>query len=220
MAEGGFFEQKRSSPGGLAAVIALHAAALGAVIMIKGPVIIPEVFPPTEVEFIAEPVDPPPVEPVETDRPPQQPTFIDVPPRRVDTPSEPTTVDIGRNDPVAPPWTPPGPDPIPQPRVEPAPPPPVRTEADFDPRYSGELQPPYPASEQRAEREGMVRLRLTIGADGRVKAVEKLSATSDAFWQASERHARARWRFRPATVDGRPVESRKVLTVHFRLQDA
>jgi protein TonB len=94
----------------------------------------------------------------------------------------------------------------------------MRIDAEFDPRFADMIQPPYPPSEERAQREGSVRLRVTIGADGRVKAVERLSATSDAFWRAAERHALARWRFRPATVDGRAVESRKVLSLHFRLE--
>jgi protein TonB len=62
-----------------------------------------------------------------------------------------------------------------------------------------------------------VRVRVTIGADGRVKAAEKVSATSDAFWRNTERQALTRWRFRPATVDGRPIESSKVLNVKFQL---
>jgi protein TonB len=94
----------------------------------------------------------------------------------------------------------------------------MRIDAEFDPRFADAMQPAYPTSEQRAQRDGSVRLRVTIGADGRVKAVERLSATSDAFWRATERHALSRWRFRPATVDGRPVESRKVLSVHFRIE--
>jgi hypothetical protein len=28
------------------------------------------------------------------------------------------------------------------------------------------------------------------------------------------------WRFRPATVDGRPIEATRVMTVTFRIQDA
>ena len=63
-----------------------------------------------------------------------------------------------------------------------------------------------------------MRLRVTIGADGRVKAVQRLDATSDAFWRSTERHALSRWRFRPATVDGRPVESTKVLTITFQIE--
>jgi protein TonB len=62
-------------------------------------------------------------------------------------------------------------------------------------------------------------IRVTVGPDGRVKSAEKVRATTDAFYEATERHARARWRFRPATVDGRPVEARKTLTVEFRLDD-
>jgi protein TonB len=58
---------------------------------------------------------------------------------------------------------------------------------------------------------------VLIGADGRVKAVEKLRATSDAFFRATEQQALRHWRFKPATVDGRPVEARKVMTVHFQL---
>jgi protein TonB len=50
-----------------------------------------------------------------------------------------------------------------------------------------------------------------------VKAVEKIAATSEAFWRATERHALRHWRFRPATLDGRPVESRQKVTVHFRM---
>jgi protein TonB len=99
-------------------------------------------------------------------------------------------------------------------------PPPVRHEAQLDPRYARDLQPPYPAQELRAERSGVVQIRLTIGANGRVTAVERLSATSDAFWRVTERQALSRWRFRPATLDGRPVQGTKVMTVNFRIQDA
>ena len=80
-----------------------------------------------------------------------------------------------------------------------------------------EPQPPYPASEQRLGREGRVTIRVLIGIDGRVAAAERVRATSDAFYRATEQHALRHWRFRPATVDGRPVESRKSITVEFRL---
>jgi protein TonB len=93
---------------------------------------------------------------------------------------------------------------------------PVRVDALFDPRFGGQ-QPPYPSSEERAEREGQVRIRVTIGADGRVIATQRLAATNDAFWRATEAQARNRWRFRPATLDGRPVQASKVITIHFRL---
>jgi protein TonB len=104
--------------------------------------------------------------------------------------------------------------PLPLPKLEPKPP--VRVEARL---RSGDLQPPYPASEEKLEREGKVTIRVTIGTDGRVKAAERVSAASEAFYAATERHALRSWRFSPAMVDGRPVESTKVLTVSFRLDD-
>jgi protein TonB len=105
---------------------------------------------------------------------------------------------------------------IEEPRVTPTPPP-VRVAAQLDSR--SDLQPPYPDSEIRRQREGTVVIRVTIGANGRVTAASKVSATSDAFYAATERHARSEWRFRPATVDGRPIESQKTMTVQFRLDN-
>ena len=83
-----------------------------------------------------------------------------------------------------------------------------------------DLQPPYPTEEERRQRSGVVRIRVTIGADGRVSSAERVSATSEAFWRATERQALSRWRFRPATLDGRPVETSRVITVTFRIGDA
>ncbi len=96
---------------------------------------------------------------------------------------------------------------------------PVRVDARVDPRFASALQPQYPLIEHRAQRSGTVVIRVTIGPDGRVRAAERVSATSDLFWAAAERQALTRWRFRPATLDGRPVESSKVMTVHFRIED-
>ena len=60
---------------------------------------------------------------------------------------------------------------------------------------------------------------MTIGPDGRVTAVERLSATSDAFWRVTQEQALRHWRFRPATLDGRPVEDSKDVTLNFRIAD-
>ena len=97
---------------------------------------------------------------------------------------------------------------------------PVRRDAQVDPRYRDALQPPYPRERERLQQEGRVRVRITIGTDGRVTAIEQLSASQEDFWRVTERQARSRWRFRPATVDGRPVVSTMVMTVTFRLPDA
>lgn len=94
---------------------------------------------------------------------------------------------------------------------------PVYVDASADSRFADDFQPDYPPSMQRAEIEGSVTVRIVIGADGRVKALEKLSATSDAFWDATQRQALRKWRFRPATRDGAPVETQRTMTVRFRL---
>ena len=96
---------------------------------------------------------------------------------------------------------------------------PMLVEASIDPRSLSAFQPDYPGSMIRQGMEGSVTVRVTIGPDGRVLGIERLSATDDAFWIATQRHALRKWRFRPATRDGVAVGSNKVLTVHFRLTD-
>ncbi|MEA3017840.1 MAG: periplasmic protein TonB [Sphingomonadales bacterium] len=219
MAEAAFLEPRRIRPGAAAVVVLLHGTAITALLMAKGYVPAPPGFTRTEVTTVRlQPPPPPEPQPV---RPREQRTVwtpTPTPPFR--NPEAPTVPDR----PVAPPdlgslassedvrgvpETPP---------VTPSPPPaaPVRREAVL---ISGDLQPPYPTSEQRAQREGTVVVQVVVGADGRVIRVEKVRATSDAFFEATARHARSRWRFRPATVDGRPVEATKTLTVRFQLQD-
>lgn len=219
----GFLEQKPRSPTGLGLVLLLHGAAIAGVLTIRNAVV-DRADSPLEVVNIEPQRPPPPVQvqapehdvqlqapsvpspPTPTVRPPNLgPTLPAGPPATSydGTAATSATGAGGTGDAVIPP--------VERPR-----PAPVRTDALFDSR-GGEQQPPYPASEQRAEREGSVRIQVRIGTNGRVLAVSRLSATSDAFWRATERHALSRWRFRPATVDGQPVESTKTLTVHFRL---
>lgn len=102
-------------------------------------------------------------------------------------------------------------------RVEP-PKPPVLVEARPDPRFARQMQPTYPPGERRAEREGVVTMRVTIGRDGRVLNADCVSATSDEFCRATRLHALAKWRFQPATRDGVAVEATKELTVRFQLE--
>lgn len=92
--------------------------------------------------------------------------------------------------------------------------------AEQDSRYLRDFQPDYPSSELRAQRDGQVRVRILIGIDGRVKAVEQVSATSTAFFEATKRQALGKWRFKPATRGGVPEESWKVMNVRFELENA
>ena len=96
---------------------------------------------------------------------------------------------------------------------------PVMVDAFIDPRYQNLLQPPYPPEEQRAGNSGRVVLRVLIGTDGRVKQVEKVSAASDAFFAAAQRQALGKWRFKPATKDGVPIEQWKTMSLRFVLNE-
>jgi periplasmic protein TonB len=225
MIANGFLDRRQSRAASLGLVVLLHAGVISAVVLIKVQQWSRDVDRPIETVFQPLPVPPPPPPPPpEAQQPVNQPiSRIETPPRIVDTPVPMPQVDGTPTQIPTPPITPfqapQTPDPTPIRMAEVIPPRPivnpVRVEAQF--ASGSELQPPYPADEQRAEREGQVRVRVVIGTNGRVTAAEKLSATSDSFWHATERQALSRWRFRPATLDGRPVESSKILTVHFRI---
>lgn len=105
------------------------------------------------------------------------------------------------------------------PAVEPIKLPPVVIGPLRDPRYAANFQPDYPASERRAGHEGRVVVRVLIGIDGRVKRVEKVSAASDAFFEVTERRALDKWRFKPGTRDGVPIEAWQTVGLSFVLND-
>jgi protein TonB len=218
--EGGFYQQKSLNPKAIAVVVLLHGAVLTALVMAKGERFIRFAPTPIRVRLIKE-IPPPP----ERQRPqpnPQQQTVLDHVPPRIPLPPRPQPpIDLTGLDHIPnPTWTPPGP--IEIPRTPPAPPIPVPEPVRIDARIDNgsALQPPYPASAQREGAEGTVQVRVAIGPDGRVKAVEKLRSSRDDFFAATERQALRYWRFKPATVDGKPIESSKVMTVHFRIDEA
>jgi len=103
--------------------------------------------------------------------------------------------------------------------VDPPKPTPVFVQPGIDPRYAADFQPSYPSEERRAEREGRVVVRVLVGIDGRVKQVERVSATTDAFYRATLDRALAKWRFKPATRDGVPVEAWRSMALTFVLQN-
>ena len=217
MSETGFFAQKRRSPTSLGLVILLHAALLAAVILVKGPAFQRILHPPIDVTLIPINPDPPEVPPPPQTEQQQRPIErVDEVPPIIPTlpigpplPTNPNPVRIAENSATGTAVTP---------QLPPPPPPPlVRRAAQIDP--SSGLQPPYPPSELRAERDGRVQVRVTIGPDGRVIDVVLISATSDAFWRVTQQQALRHWRFRPATVDGRPVQDTRVMSLVFRIED-
>lgn len=213
----------RFNPAGLAAAIGINAMVIGA-LLFAAPYV--GIAPPGgSIDIYDVPIDPVPPEP--TPQPPQ-PRASARPIERIETvpPIVESAIDLGRPLTV---------DPLPFPPgdaliggtgagtgITPADPPtpaPVIVGPSVDPRYAADLQPAYPPSEQRLSREGRVTVRVLVGSDGRVRQVERVSATSDAFFAATEAQALRRWRFRPGTRDGTTQEAWRTMTVTFRLEE-
>jgi periplasmic protein TonB len=211
-------------PAQLAVAIGVNAA-IFATLLLATPVITPHVDHPFETRNIPlDPVPPPKPEPrlekkPVTDAPRAEPDIV-VPQPRVPTPSD-SDLTVTSIPQPPPPIGEPGTGTGTVPRVDPLPPPPlpVVVGAEVDPRYADAFQPVYPGEERRAGREGRVTVRVLIGTDGRVKQVERVSAASDAFFEATRTRALAKWRFRPATRDGIPVEAWRTMSVRFELND-
>jgi protein TonB len=203
----------------------IRPVSLGASLLLNGAVVLALIYaapnvirhrdPPIEIKFI--PIPPPP-------QPTPQPQ-----PRATHPTPQPF---VPRPDVPLPPLTPPidlhptpAPDPGPilglgdGPAATPSPTPLPLVGASIDSRYADAFQPTYPPAERRAGREGRVVVRVLIGVDGRVKQIERVSATSDAFFAATRDQALARWRFTPATRGDVPVEQWKQMGVSFVLKD-
>lgn len=206
-------------PGSLATAVAINGALIAAV-MFAAPDIMPQKPPGT---LLTENIPIPPLPPIEP-QPAEKATTVPKRPVQVERKIEieQPPVDVG----TGPGWlTPPGTEDtgsgagtvVIDPPTPPSPP--VLIEPSLDRRFAGAFQPEYPAAERRLEREGSVVVRALIGVDGRVKEIERVSATSDDFFNATRRTALARWRFRPGTRGGVPIESWKTMRVTFRLQE-
>jgi protein TonB len=220
-AEHGYMpRQSRSISFGAAFLI--NGAIVAGMLFYLAPQIIPS-DPPTVLEGRNIPIPPPP-KPIDQPKPlPTNERIVSkaplptIPKPIILTPTGPI---IDGTDKIYPPQPPLPPVPTGEPIIaEPATPLPPLMAAAQDPRFAKDFQPAYPASELRAQRDGIVRIRVLIGVDGRVKAAESLSATSDAFFEATRRQALSKWRFKPATRGGVPQESWKSMSVRFEIKN-
>ncbi len=211
----GYLDTRRRHPALLASAIALHVGIVGVILSYH-----PEILPgqPTALNLSPITMDPPPPPRPETDT-------------RAKTKPEPRqqidrTTTVLPLDPPTPNW----------PETPPLPPGPLKgegigggtstvlpppesviTPVGMDRRYAGDLQPPYPPALQRAEIAGNVTVRVQIGPDGRVIAVEMVRTDHPDFFASTRDWALKRWRFRPATRDGVPVAAWTTKTVRFEL---
>lgn len=209
---------------GLGAAFLVNGVMIGALVLFVAPSVVKKIiYTPTIGVLIPETDPPPPIEqpkPVEKTTSQEYPVVIPKPVIQQTTDNVvrgTEDIPVDRTPPIDM-GTPKGDDVVTREPVTPPLPPLIV--AQIDPRYANAFQPDYPTSEIRAERDGTVSVRVLIGADGRVKAVEQVRATSPAFFEATKRQALSKWRFKPATRGGTPQESWKVMNVRFEMTNA
>lgn len=210
---------RRSSPNVMLFIVAVHVAAIAALMSAK--VDISGIIRNRPILVTLYPEPPPPdANPTHPARqtPQPQPTnpMVSHPQPVVPTPSnDPQPFNLGDasadTGPIGPTVIP---DPVPLPL--PPTPLPVRIGAQLLTPAS-QLRPPYPASKLANEEEADLRLRLSIGADGRVTSVEPIGRADAVFLDAARRYLIAHWRYTPASVDGRAVATTMTISLSFRL---
>jgi protein TonB len=203
MTQGGFYQQKKMSPGAIAIVVLLHGAAITAVALAREgmPAQIKPLI--TTIDFLNPDKDPPPhpqpkhEEPkkeilttVRTELKVKDPPTVPDPPRPMDFPTTVTTVALGTGTIDLPPVPPP-----------PPPPQPVKSQsARAKSNLAGYVSDAdYPSDAIRREEQGTTRFRLAVGPDGRVSdCMVTGSSGSAALDLATCRLMKSRARFAPA----------------------
>jgi len=92
------------------------------------------------------------------------------------------------------------------------------TDATLPPSFAGNSPPRYPEQARQNGWQGTVHLRLNVGIDGRVRAVEIVRTSGYELLDAEAVRAVQAWRGAPARRGGRPIETIEVLPVTFRLR--
>jgi TonB family protein len=82
-------------------------------------------------------------------------------------------------------------------------------------RLENRVEVEYPADAEQQRIEGIVKLHVTIGADGTVENVAPLSGAAVLASAATD--AVKQWRYKPTMMDGRPIETEADITIVFRL---
>ncbi len=162
---------------------------------------------PIKAEIINEvkPEEPPPPPPdVKIEQPPVQ-----VPPILVDIPLPPAPPPMA----ITPPTTT---KPVPPP--PPAPPPPV-VRVPVKVTYMPDLQDYYPSVSRNLEEQGLVKVRVCVDVKGHPSQAEVAETSKYPRLDAAALKVAQRMRFRPATEDGKKVETCPILPIRFTLNN-
>lgn len=168
--------------------------------------------------------------PLERDNPPETKPLPNPPsvaiPQTASAPvapvTSPATLAISEGPPQSGPAGPPSPSSIATPAdSKPAPgltsPAPAVTPIDVDLALSRNPAPSYPPLARKAGQHGTVVLRLRVGADGRVDAVEIARSSGTPALDRAARDAVARWSFSPAKLGDRAVEAWAIVPISFAI---
>lgn len=77
--------------------------------------------------------------------------------------------------------------------------------------------PAYTEEARKNRTEGVVRLHVLIGKNGNVEKVEVIQSLDPELDKSALEMVKNNWRFRPATLDGKPVLFEAVIEIIFRL---
>ncbi len=95
-------------------------------------------------------------------------------------------------------------------------PPAVHVGGDIKPpKKIKDVKPVYPDLARNTHTQGVVILEITIGTDGKVKAVKVLKSLP--LLEAAAINAVKRWEYKPTLVDGKPTPVMMAIAVNFRL---
>jgi len=91
------------------------------------------------------------------------------------------------------------------------------SEVDIHPQLIRHIQPFYPFSAKRKNIEGQVTVRFVVDQTGMVLNPVVIKATPEGVFEESALNAVARWRFKPAMLNKKPVDVYVVVPVTFEL---
>jgi periplasmic protein TonB len=80
-------------------------------------------------------------------------------------------------------------------------------------------KPPYPRLSRSNEEQGTVLLRVLVRADGSAGAVDIKNSSGYPLLDESAKSTVQTWRFKPATVDGKPIAEWYQIAIPFTLQN-
>jgi periplasmic protein TonB len=93
----------------------------------------------------------------------------------------------------------------------------IRTEATAD--HFRNRPPAYPESARRKRQEGVVELFMEVTSQGRVSSVKIYKSSGYPVLDQAALNAARRYRFKPATIGGIPVDSTTIQPIRFDLKD-